>query len=435
MKIALAGDVMLGRLVNEALQTRAPEYPWGDVLPLLRASDLNLINLECAITSCEKAVPKVFNFRSDPKNIQVLKTARIDVVNLANNHVLDFGVEGLSETLRLLDEAGIRRVGAGHDLNEARQPVVLERKGMRVGILGMTDNEPGWAATPDAAGIKFVEVGDVSAVEEPVAALRQQCDVLIVSMHWGPNMREQPSAKFVHFAHALIDRGVDIFHGHSAHIVQRVERYKQGLILYDTGDFIDDYAVDPQLRNDLSFLYVIDVAPDHELKLELVPVKISNFQVNLAQGQEKEGCLRRQRALCASAVYEVLESTSELRLRVYGKDKKKVFENAVFAMFDSLNPTFVEGGRRQSRKVVAKGIDSETLFVNFLSEVLYLSDKYHEAYTEVQIETLGEGSLSASLLGAPIRGFEEGEIKAVTHHELHFASENGIQHVDIIFDI
>src|SRR5687768_10746163 len=102
--IGLTGDVMIGRLVNDHLANASPHYIWGDLLPILRSTDFNLINLETTLTKSKKIVPKVFNFKSDPKNVQTLKEARIDMVNLANNHVLDYGEEGLLETLSTLDK-------------------------------------------------------------------------------------------------------------------------------------------------------------------------------------------------------------------------------------------------------------------------------------------------------------------------------------------
>src|SRR5574341_341121 len=108
--VALAGDVMLGRGVNEALRKMRPEEPWGDLLPLLHAADLRVVNLECAITAHEqpwRRTPKVFHFRADPSAVAVLTAARIDACSLANNHGLDFEEEGLLDTLAHLDQAGI----------------------------------------------------------------------------------------------------------------------------------------------------------------------------------------------------------------------------------------------------------------------------------------------------------------------------------------
>jgi poly-gamma-glutamate capsule biosynthesis protein CapA/YwtB (metallophosphatase superfamily) len=291
MIIGLCGDVMIGRTVNE----RATNL-WGDTLPLFHETDLNLINLEAAITRHTVPVPKVFNFRADPEKVAWLQQARIDAVNLANNHILDFGEEGMRETLQVLDDAGIAHVGAGPN---ARDPAIIGN----VGILGCTDNEPGWS--PHSF---FVEVGDIESLKEPIAALRPQVETLILSIHWGPNMRQRPAPRFQKFAHALCDLGVDIIHGHSAHIFQGVEAYNGSLILYDTGDFVDDYAIDPLLRNDQSFFFRVDTA---KRELEMIPTVITGCQVNISQNGERMIALSRE--LGSEVVVEPV--TGRLRCR------------------------------------------------------------------------------------------------------------------------
>ncbi len=134
--LALTGDVMLGRNLNEAIRYYGISYPWGNVLEVVKQADLRLINLECCITAHDVPIktPKVFLFRSGPENVEVLKVAGIDFVSLANNHILDFDEGGLIETLETLDRAGISHAGAGKDIVEASSPAFLESKGIRFGI-------------------------------------------------------------------------------------------------------------------------------------------------------------------------------------------------------------------------------------------------------------------------------------------------------------
>ncbi len=307
ISVALTGDVMLGRGVNLALREMTPEEPWGDVLPLLHAADLRIVNLECAITARGRPwsrTPKVFHFRADPAAVAVLEAARIDACSLANNHSLDFEEEGLLDTIAHLDAAGIAHAGAGRDLAEARRPALLDTRGTRVALIAATDNEPGWAAGADRPGTNYLPVSldpDVlRAVEEMVGAARAAgADVVVFSNHWGPNMVERPSARFRRFARAVIDRGVDIYHGHSAHLFQGVEIYRGRPILYDTGDFLDDYAVDPVLRNDWSFLFLVSLEAGRLVGLELVPVALEFAQVRLAVGAEREAILERMERLSA----------------------------------------------------------------------------------------------------------------------------------------
>lgn len=293
--IGFCGDVMIGRLVNEHLNNVPSEYIWGNVLPLLKSTDFNIANLETALTVSEKEVPKVFNFKADPSKIQSLLDGGISAVSLANNHVLDYSKEGLFETLETLDNAGILHVGAGKNSQEAKQPVILEKLGIKIGILAYTDNEPTWIAKNDIPGTNYITIGDIEVVKNDIINIRKQVDVLVVSIHWGPNMRERPPQYFIQFAHQLIDSGVDIIHGHSAHIFQGVELYKNGLIMYDTGDFVDDYFVDPMLRNDRSFFFAVEVDKTGFQSLQLIPTLIGDFQVNLATEQDKSEAISRMK--------------------------------------------------------------------------------------------------------------------------------------------
>jgi poly-gamma-glutamate capsule biosynthesis protein CapA/YwtB (metallophosphatase superfamily) len=309
--LALTGDVMLGRGVAETFNYRLhPEEPWGDVRPLLDDADLRIINLECAVTDNEQPwtrTPKVFHFRAPPSAIETLRTARIDACSLANNHTLDFEEQGLLDTLEHLDAAGIRHAGAGRNREEAADTAVLAVPSdptRRVALLAFTDNEPPFAAGADWPGTNYLPVSlqpDVLLrVEKAVATLREMgVETVIFSNHWGPNMVRRPRELFRRFARAVIDRGADIFYGHSAHVFQGVEIYRGKPIIYDTGDFIDDYAVDPRMRNDWSFLFRVSLEEGGFQRLELTPVKLSYARVDLAKGGEREKILDRMERLSA----------------------------------------------------------------------------------------------------------------------------------------
>ncbi|WP_414709895.1 CapA family protein [Puia sp.] len=135
---------------------------------------------------------------------------------------------------------------------------------------------------------------------DQVRRVRSLADIVLVSIHWGPNMKEKPHPAFVELAHEMIDQGADIIHGHSAHIFQGIEVYRNKLILYDTGDLIDDYAVDPILRNDRSFFFIVHAENRRLLKLKLIPLSISNCQVNLADEDSWMWCIHRMKKLSAS---------------------------------------------------------------------------------------------------------------------------------------
>jgi len=309
--LALMGDVMLGRNVAEALSYRMrPEEPWGDVMPLLNEADLRIANLECAITDKDRPwirTPKVFHFRTSPSAVETLLIARIDACSLANNHTLDFEEQGLLDTLEYLDAAGIRHAGAGRNREEAADPAILivpADHTHRVALLAFTDNEPPFAAGPDRPGTNYLPVSlrpeVLRRLERAVSAVRGMgVDTVLFSNHWGPNMVQRPKRIFRQFARAVIDLGVDIYYGHSAHVFQGVEIYRGKPILYDTGDFIDDYAVNRELRNDWSFLFRVSVAEGRFERLDLIPVKLSYARVDLATGGERESILNRMERLSA----------------------------------------------------------------------------------------------------------------------------------------
>jgi len=306
MRIAMVGDVMLGRLVNEALRQRVPEYPWGDTLPVLSSADIRLCNLECVISNKGKPwseTPKEFHFRSDAKNIRVLSAGGINVVSVANNHSLDYGYEAAEDMLGLLDNASIKHSGFGRSLSEAERFAALNIHQHRIGVIAFTDNEPEWEATSDRSGILFIptELTDERTVHflDLVKRCRASVDFLIVSAHWGPNWGYEPPREHVLFAHALVESGADVVFGHSGHVFRGIEIYKHKPILYCAGDFIDDYAIDPVERNDESFVFLLEGEADKVGRIELYPTKIEMFQANLARGAEIQRIGDKMRRLCA----------------------------------------------------------------------------------------------------------------------------------------
>jgi poly-gamma-glutamate capsule biosynthesis protein CapA/YwtB (metallophosphatase superfamily) len=325
MKILLVGDVMLGRLVNEVLKTKPLKFPWGDTLPIFTKADYRLCNLECVISDIGRPwskPAKLFHFRSDSKNIQVLKAANIDAVSLANNHALDFEYDALFQMLYLLSQNGISRAGAGKDLSEAAGLSICEIVGTKIGLISFTDNEPVWEATKDKPGIFYVPI----KLEDPraqnlleiVNQAKKKIDFLIVSAHWGPNWGHYPPDDHQAFARALIDAGVDIIYGHSPHIFRGIEIYNQRPILYSTGNFIDDYAVDEVERNDQSFIFIIETKGKEVSGLKIYPTVIRNFQALKAKTPEAEEIMNKMVQLCSElgtqAVWKPKEDCLEIKI-------------------------------------------------------------------------------------------------------------------------
>ncbi len=306
--IAFLGDVMLGRGVDEQIPHHRPESFWGTTLPILRGTDAVIANLECAITSSKQPwsrTPKMFFFGARPAAIKVLEAANIRCVALANNHILDYCEQGLLDTLRHLDAAGIGHAGAGRTRSEAEMPAIVRLTGLTIAMVSLTDNEPAFAATEKRAGTNYL---DIEVEREPrtrLMAMAEACrdsgaDISVLSLHWGPNMVTSPSKVFCAFARAAIDCGFDLIHGHSAHLFQGVEIYRERPIFYDTGDLIDDYAFDEILRNDWSFIFLVDVTGKRIERFRMVPVRLNFARVDLAEGDEREAISRRMINACGA---------------------------------------------------------------------------------------------------------------------------------------
>lgn len=303
MKIALVGDVMLGRLVNQMLKQRDSAFPWGNTLPILQQADLRICNLECVLSdvgSPWSATPKMFHFRSDEKNVRTLQEAKIDVVSLANNHVLDYEDEALLRMLAVLDREKILHAGAGRNIQQASEPVFCQVEGQKICMVAFTDNEPDWEAQTQRPGVFHVppNLHDQRAkgLLERIRQLREAADFIIISAHWGSNWGYEPPEEHKVFAHAMINAGADLIFGHSGHVFRGIEVYKNRPIIYCAGDFIDDYAVDEIEKNDESFIYVLE-KEEKGLKLLLYPSCIGNFRANLTVSRREE-ILSKMEALC-----------------------------------------------------------------------------------------------------------------------------------------
>ena len=310
--VALAGDTMLGRGVARAL-TNSP--PQALVAPEVRAAmdqaDLVVLNLECCISERGRpwdAPGKPFFFRAPPRAVELLVLLGVDCVTLANNHALDYGVDALLDTLVHLDAAGIAVVGAGADLEQARQPAVLGASGLRVAVVGVTDHPPDFSAGPDRPGVAFADLG--RAVPDWLLQMVRaaDADVLLVSPHWGPNMTTAPVRHVRRAATALVDAGATLVAGHSAHVPHGVA----GRVLYDLGDFLDDYRVDPRLRNDLGLLFLVSLDAGGPVRLEALPLKLDFCHTRLAAGEDAAWMRHRFRSACATLGTTVEQATDRL---------------------------------------------------------------------------------------------------------------------------
>jgi poly-gamma-glutamate synthesis protein (capsule biosynthesis protein) len=311
VRLALGGDTMLGRGVAERIAAEGPNSLFApELVAAVREADLCLLNLECCIS--ERGVPspgKVFRFRAPPASAEGLAHLGVDCVTLANNHALDFGADALLDTFAHLESAGIAWAGAGADLDEARTPVVLEAGGSRLGVIAAADHPADYAAARGRPGIAFADLRRPDPPDWlPEAIHGLHADAILVSPHWGPNMVAEPVAHVRATAQALLDAGATLVAGHSAHVFHGLDR----CVLYDLGDFLDDYAVDPKLRNDLGLLFLVDLDGN---RLEAIPLKLEFAYTRLADGDDAAWVRRRFREACAAFGTEVAEADGRLLAR------------------------------------------------------------------------------------------------------------------------
>ena len=273
-------------------------YIWGDVLAELERlrPDVRIVNLETSVTTSEDWTAKGINYRMHPANIPCITAAKIDCCVLANNHVLDWGSSGLLETLQTLREANVRTAGAGRDLVEAAAPAIMEVPGkgrVIVFALGsMTSGIPrDWAAAEGRPGVNLLEDpsdGAIDRLAQDVRAVKRPSDVVVVSIHWGPNWGYHVSREDVELAHRLIDEAqVDVVHGHSSHHAKGIEVYKGKPVLYGCGDFLNDYegiGGNEEFRGEIALMYVPRLSPSRGklIRFEMTPFRIEHFRLHRA---------------------------------------------------------------------------------------------------------------------------------------------------------
>jgi poly-gamma-glutamate capsule biosynthesis protein CapA/YwtB (metallophosphatase superfamily) len=300
MRLVLAGDTMLGRGVADALSQDPTALVADAVASVMRECDVCVLNLECCISTRGRRWPapgKPFFFRAPPRAVELLAHLGVDCVSLANNHALDYGEDALLDTLDHLRAAGIVCVGAGADIEAARAPRVLEAPGTRLGIVAFSDHPAEFTAGPGRPGIAYVDLRGAAAprwVHRAIAAARESADAVLVTPHWGPNMTTEPVPHVRAAAPGLIKAGAVLVAGHSAHVFHGAG----GAVMFDLGDFLDDYAVNAVLRNDLGLLWMIDLDNSGPRRIEALPLKLDYCHTRLAEGDDASWIAQRLRRAC-----------------------------------------------------------------------------------------------------------------------------------------
>lgn len=274
-------------------------YPWGDALDELRrrAPDVRIVNLETSVTTSDEPWPdKGINYRMHPANVPCLGAAAIDVCALANNHVLDWGRAGLVETLEVLRRAGIATPGAGRSAAEANAiTTVALSSGARVLVVALGDVSSGvppeWEATSDRPGVAMIHdlsSEEARAIAERLARAKRPGDVCVVSIHWGSNWGYGVPDEHVAFAHALVEGGVDLVHGHSSHHPRPIELHRGKPILYGCGDLLNDYegiSGYESYRGELALMYFPRFEGER-VGLSMVPMRVRRMRLERASATD-----------------------------------------------------------------------------------------------------------------------------------------------------
>ena len=235
VSLVFAGDIVLDDAAG-ALIARGGD-PFEAFAPVFKAADIRLGNLECVVATTGSAGDKNFTFRAHPRSLPVLKR-HFDAVALANNHSGDFGREAFAEMLDLLKAEGLGQFGGGYNLKEAHTPLILERKGLRIALLGYNEFMPrSFEADYNAPGSAWSE--DERVVADIRAARRvHKADLVIPVMHWGWENELTANTRQRQLARTMIDAGADVIIGGHPHVTQDIEHYRGKPIIYSVGNFV-----------------------------------------------------------------------------------------------------------------------------------------------------------------------------------------------------
>jgi poly-gamma-glutamate synthesis protein (capsule biosynthesis protein) len=300
--IVFTGDVLLAASVGEAINRNGVHWPWERVRPFFEQADYVIVNLETSVARSTTGRPddKQFTFRSEPRTLEGLAAAGVDLVTLANNHTLDYGRAALLETLEHLDQYGVEYVGAGANAVEAYAPHIVEFGALRLGFIGVSRVYPFdyWQATPTTAGVASGYDSALRQVLDAVDAVEPTVDALFVLVHWGAELAEAPRTIDRNFADSLLAHGVRGIIGHHPHVLQgfRVVDETGQLVAWSLGNFIFGSRRD---ETRMSALLFVDVAQDGRIVgARVEPMFIDDVRPRPAAERSAQ-VLRRLRTLSA----------------------------------------------------------------------------------------------------------------------------------------
>ena len=309
--LAAVGDVMLARKLSKLMESKGLDYPFTKTAGLLSSADIAFANLESPFSHRGKQLPgKGIWFRAKPENIQALTQAGFDVLSIANNHALDYDSPAFLDTIQLLNENNIRAVGGGANIDEARTPVIIEEDGLKTAFLAYSEMaDMFWSykyprrlkADADTPGIA---PSVPEQIEEDIALIRPNADLVVVSLHWGVEYQSEPEDYQREMAHSLIDAGADIIIGHHPHCIQGIEIYQGGLIAYSLGNFVFDQNWSEETKQGL--LLQIKCGPQGWQEAKVLPVYINDGQPVIAEDSIADRILSLTRRISEKLDTEII---------------------------------------------------------------------------------------------------------------------------------
>lgn len=276
--ISLVGDILMDGSVRTQIDKNGVEYPLDKVKNYFLDDHVTIGNLETSITYREEKWPeKKFNFKSDSKNLKAMKDSGIDIVTLANNHSLDYGYDGFIDTLNYIDKHELKRAGGGKNKEEALAGTIVEVNNIKIGVLSFSRVVPtvDWYATTKRPGIVGAYDGHIKEVIEQINIMKENTDLIVVSIHWGVEGSNHPRVEEINLAKKLIDNGADIIMGHHPHVLQGIEIYNSKPIFYSLGNFIFTSKGENARNTVIAQVNLIDKEIDN---IKLIPTTIVNGQ-------------------------------------------------------------------------------------------------------------------------------------------------------------
>lgn len=292
ISIVAVGDVMLSSWVVQTLSELGALYPFIHTVPYLKNGDIAIANLEAPFTLADAPFKKKYSFKVPPKHAIGIKDAGLDVVTLANNHIMDFGEAGLISTIRTLDRVGVKHCGAGTNLEEAHQPAVVTVDGKKIAFFGYSMTFPTeFYAKEDSSGTAYPEP---ELMPSYLAAWEELVDYTVVSFHWSAEKLENPKDYQIYFAHLAVDSGADLVLGHHPHVLQGLEIYKNRLIAYSLGNFAFGSYSPHSLDSIILKVYLSD---EGLFYAHCIPINVDNreveFQPQVVSGERKANIISK----------------------------------------------------------------------------------------------------------------------------------------------